>query len=88
MSEIKAREALKYALSRELLKLYGLLLLADLSVISGAWISANWAMRGGTAGIIGQIFGPALLLIGFILGVVGIVAFIYKVLTDANRAAE
>lgn len=88
MTGVSAKEALKYAFSQEMLKIYGTLLLADISLIVGLSFSTNWAGVGGTSGLIGQVFGSLLLLAGFVIGVGGIVAFIYKVIADANSRKE
>lgn len=84
MRRVEAKEALKYAFSQEMLKLYGTLLLADISLIVGFSFTTNWAGVGGTSGFIGQVLGTLLLIAGFVIGVVGMVAFIYKVIADAN----
>jgi len=84
MARIKAREALKYAFSKEMLKIYSTLLLADLILIAGLLVNANWTIRGGTSGLIGQVTGGLLLIAGFLIGIGGIVAFLYKLIADAN----
>lgn len=88
MEKTDARKALKYAVSREMLKLYGVLLLADITLLAGTWTGFNWMQRGGTAGLIGQVLTTVLVISGIVLGVVGLVAFIYKVLADADRESE
>lgn len=83
MGRMKASEALLYAFSREMLKIYGILILSDISLISGYSLTTKWASRGGMSGSIGSIIGAALLIMALILGIGGLVAFIYKILNDA-----
>lgn len=85
MPNVEAKEAIKYAFSSEMLKLYGLILAADVALIIGLFLRSTWAARGGTSGLIGQVLGIILLLIGLLAGVAGLVGLIYKIIADATR---
>ena len=87
MSSVQTREAFWYALSREMLLLYGLFLIGYLFLILGAWFSVELAWRGGGAGLIGQLIAALLFLVGFITVLGSLVGFAYKVIADANARA-
>lgn len=80
MTEISAREALRYATDGELLKLYGILV-------------GGWALTLLSQFVVQTTFGPFASLVGFVLLAVGIatsvialVAVAYKVLAESRPA--
>jgi uncharacterized membrane protein len=83
---LEAREALEYALSKDMLHLYGVILSGYIALIVAGWFGTNWAVLGGTAGIIGQLLTALLFLGGFATAFTGLVAFIYKLVSDATGA--
>lgn len=88
MATVQPREALKYALSREMALLYGVLLTGYVAILLGGWFSARWAIRGGGAGVIGQLLAVGLFLLGFVAVLGGFIGFVYKVIADANHIAH
>jgi hypothetical protein len=88
MATISARGALAYALDREMAVLYGVVLAGYVGLILGGWFGANWALRGGGAGFLGQLLAVALFLAGFVAVLGGLIGLVYKVIADANDAAR
>lgn len=88
MATVSPREALGYALSREMALLYGVVLAGYVSMIVGAWIGADWAMRGGGGGFVGQVLSAALFLGGVVAVLAGLIGIVYKVIADANAVAS
>lgn len=88
MVTVTTRQAVEYGLSREMLRLYGLVLLGYVALGLGSWFGANWAPRGGGAGLIGQVLGIALAVCGFVIVLGGFVGIVYKVIADANAVAR
>lgn len=88
MATVGPREALGYALSREMALLYGVVLAGYIGMILGAWIGASWAMRGGGGGFVGQILSAVLFLGGLVAVLAGIIGLVYKVIADANAVAR
>ena len=87
MATVRSREALAYALGREMAVLYGVVIAGYVGLILGAWFGATWALRGGGAGVFGQLLAAALFLGGFVAILAGLVGFVYKVIADANAVA-
>lgn len=88
MATVQPREALTYALSREMAVLYGVLILGYIVVLFGGLVWSRWAFRGGGAGFIGQLLSAGLVLLGFLAILGGFIGFIYKVIADANHVAR
>lgn len=88
MATVRPREALAYALGREMAVLYAVVVAGYVGILLGAWFGANWAVRGGGGGILGQLLAAALLLAGFVAVLGGLIGFVYKVIADANDAAR
>ena len=88
MAAVSPREALKYALSREMALLYAVVLAGYVAMILGGWFASSWALRGGGAGFVGQILAAALFLAGIVAVLGGLIGFVYKVIADANRVAR
>ena len=87
MATVSATDALAYALSREMAVLYAVVVGGYVGLILGAWFGANWALRGGGAGLLGQLLAAALFLAGFVAVLGGLIGFVYKVIADANAVA-
>lgn len=88
MTTVTPREALAYALSREMAILYGVVLVGYIAILLGGWFAAEWAIRGGGAGLIGQLLSASFFLLGFVAVLGGLIGFIYKVIADANHVAR
>lgn len=88
MTTVTPREALKYALSREMAILYGVVLGGYIALLAGGWLAANWAIRGGGAGFVGQLVAAVLFLLGFVAILGGLIGFVYKMIADANHIAQ
>lgn len=88
MARVNARDALRYALSRDMAILYVVVIGGYLAVLFGAWFGANWATRGGGAGLIGQLLAAVLFLLGFLAVLAGFIGFVYKIIADANHVAR
>lgn len=88
MATVSPREALAYALGPEMLALYALVLAGYVSLLLGTWFGWNWAVRGGGAGVVGQLLAAAFALVGLVAILGGLVALVYKVIADANDAAR
>jgi hypothetical protein len=88
MATVRPREALAYALGREMAVLYAVVVGGYVGLILGAWFGANWALRGGGAGLVGQLLAAALFLGGFVAILAGLVGLVYKVIADANHVAR
>ncbi|MFQ3275024.1 MAG: hypothetical protein ACI9LV_000508 [Candidatus Nanohaloarchaea archaeon] len=81
MPEKKAVNALKYALSREILKLFGVIVAGWVMIAAGVYMSADpWRFRF----ILYRILEPVLYLGGTLVFYAGLVAMIYKVISDAT----
>ncbi|MFT4892949.1 MAG: hypothetical protein ACI8Z7_000740 [Candidatus Nanohaloarchaea archaeon] len=81
MNEEKAVEALKYALSREVLKLFAVIVLGWLMIAVGIYLSADpWRFRF----ILYRLLEPVLYLGGTLIFYAGLVALLYKVIRDAT----
>lgn len=78
MTEITAKEALNYAFSGEMVKLYALILLGDLMFFGGILLWSD-----GYATLLIQLLEGASILTGLVLGIGAFVAFLYKVLSDS-----
>lgn len=88
MSVVTPRDALGYALSRELFALYCVVVLGYLAVALGAWVGLEWAWRCGGAGAVGQLLGLALSAAGFLAVLGAVVGLLYKVIADANAVGR
>lgn len=60
-----------YALDRETLVLYGVVLAGYVGLLAGAWFGVHWAVRGGGAGGIGRALSVGFLVAGFAAVVAG-----------------
>lgn len=87
MSAVTPREALSYALSKDMIVLYATVIVGYIALGVGGGLASTWALRGGLAGVIGQLMTAVLFLGGFVAVLGGLIAFIYKVIADANEAA-
>ncbi|MFA1610379.1 hypothetical protein [Halobellus rubicundus] len=88
MATVSPREALGYALGREMILLYLVVGVGYLALLAGGWAGANWAVRGGGAGVLGRVVAVGLLLAGFVTVLGGVVGLVYKVVADATAAAR
>ncbi len=88
MAPVHAREALAYAVSWDMAVLYGVVLVGYIAMLLGGWIGATWALRGGGAGILGQLLAAICFLVGFVAVLAGLVGFLYKVVADATHATS
>lgn len=88
MATVQPREALAYALSREMAILYAVVLAGYVAMLLGGFFSAQWAIRGGGAGIVGQLLAAIFFLLGFVAILGGLIGFVYKVIADANHIAQ
>lgn len=88
MTTVTPRDALAYALSREMAILYGVVLIGYITILLGGWFVAEWAIRGGGAGFIGQLLAGSSFLLGFVAVLGGLIGVIYKVIADANHVAH
>ena len=88
MTVVTAREALGYALGREMLLLYLVVLVGYAAMLLGGWFASNWALRGGGAGFVGQFLATIVFLLGFVAVLGGLIGFVYKVIADANAVAR
>lgn len=88
MATVKPREALAYALSREMAILYAVVLTGYLAFLLGGFFWSSAAIRGGGAGVVRQVLAVILFLAGFVGVLGGFIGFIYKVIADANAIAR
>lgn len=88
MATVAPRDALKYGLSREMAILYGVVLAGYVAILLGGWFLAQWSIRGGGAGFIGQLLAAAFFLLGFVAVLGGLIGLVYKVIADANHIAH
>ncbi|KAB1196456.1 MULTISPECIES: hypothetical protein [Haloferax] len=76
MSDLSAREALRYATEDSMLALYG--------VVFSGWVLLTVAGVGLTAGGIAFVFGLLSVLAGVLALLAGGVAIVYKILADSR----
>ncbi|WP_256287905.1 hypothetical protein [Halobellus inordinatus] len=88
MSTVSARDALQYALGREMAVLYAVVLAGYVALLLGGWFASNWAIRGGGAGFVGQLLAAVVFLVGFVAVLGGLIGLVYKVIADANDVAR
>ncbi|WP_232688235.1 hypothetical protein [Halobacterium zhouii] len=88
METVTPREALAYALSREMAVLYVVVLGGYVAMLLGGWFAADWAVRGGGGGLVGQLLAAVFFLAGFTAVLGGLIGFVYKVIADANDVAR
>jgi uncharacterized membrane protein len=88
MTVVTAREALGYALGREMLLLYLVVLAGYVAILLGGWFASGWAVRGGGGGVVGQLLAAVCLLAGFVAVLGGLIGFIYGVIADTNAIAR
>lgn len=82
MPDIDAVDALRYALSREVLKLFAVIVLGWLMIAAGVYIASDpWRFRF----ILYRILEPVLYLGGTLVFYAGLVALLYKIFSDAQR---
>lgn len=87
MGTVTPRDALGYALGREMAILYGVVLAGYVAMLLGAAFATGLAVRGGGGGLVGQVLAAVFLLGGFVAAFGGVVGFLYKVIADANAVA-
>lgn len=68
--------------------LYGVVLGGYIALLLGGWFGGNWAIRGGGAGLVGQLLAAIFFLVGFIAVLGGLIGFVYKVIADATAVAQ
>ena len=88
MATVSPREALAYALGREMAILYAVVLAGYVAMILGGWFGSSWALRGGGAGLVGQLLAAVSFLAGLVAVLGGSIGFVYKVIADANSVAR
>lgn len=88
MATVPPRDAVAYALDREMLALYGVVLAGYVGLLAGAWLGVNWAVRGGGARGLGRALSVLLLVAGFAAIAAGLVGLVYEVIADANATAR
>lgn len=88
MTSVTSREALSYALSRDMVVLYATVVLGYITMAIGGGLASGWAVRGGLSGLIGLLLAMVFFFGGFLTVLGGLIAFIYKVIADANKAAQ
>lgn len=88
MATITPREALKYALSREMAILYAVVIAGYVAILLGSFLATSGAIRGGGAGLVRQLLAAILFLVGFVSVLGGLIGFVYKVIADANDVAR
>ncbi|WP_144901976.1 hypothetical protein [Halobellus captivus] len=88
MTAITAKQALAYALGREMILLYAVVLVGYVATLLGGWFASGWALRGGGGGTVGQLLAAVFLLAGIVAALGGLVGVVYKVIADANEVAQ
>jgi hypothetical protein len=88
MTAVTPREALAYALGREMAILYAVVLAGYVAMLLGGWFASGWAVRGGGAGLVGRLLAAVFFLAGFVAVLGGLIGFVYKVIADANEVAR
>lgn len=88
MATVTPREALTYALSRDMAILYAVVLAGYAATILGGLFATSWAVRGGGAGLIGKLLSAVFFIGGFVGVLGGLIGFVYKVIADANAVAQ
>lgn len=82
MPEVKAVDALKYAFSREVLKLFAVIVVGWLMIAAGVFMASDpWRFRF----VLYRILEPVLYLGGTLVFYTGLVALIYKIFSDSQR---
>ncbi len=85
MSPIQSRTALRYALSREMAILYGVVLVGYVVTLFGGWFAVRRVIWGGGFRFVAEILTPALFAIGFVIILAGLIGIAYKLIADATR---
>lgn len=88
MATIQSREALQYALSREMAILYGVVLAGYVSSLFGGWFAVRRVVWVGGLRFLAQILAPILLALGFVAILAGLIGIGYKVIGDATRRSK
>jgi hypothetical protein len=88
MATVSSREALSYALSREMAILYAVVIIGYIAIILGGFFASSGAVRGGGAGLVRQVLAAILFLVGFVGVLGGLIGFVYKIIADANHVAR
>ena len=88
MPVVTAREALSYALGREMVLLYATVLVGYVGILLGGWFASGLALRGGGGGFLGQLLAAVCFLGGFVALLGGVIGFVYKIIADANHVAS
>lgn len=88
MATVSSREALAYALSREMAILYAVVVFGYVAILLGGFFASSGAIRGGGAGLARQLLAAILFLVGFVGVLGGLIGFVYKVIADANDVAR
>jgi hypothetical protein len=82
MPDVKAVKALRYAFSREILKLFAVIVLGWLMIVTGFYLASDpWRFRS----ILYRVLEPLLYLGGILVFYGGLVALVYKIFKDAQR---
>lgn len=88
MATVNSRDALAYALSRDMAILYAVVVVGYVAIILGGFFVSSGAIRGGGAGLVRQLLAAILFLVGFVGVLGGFIGIIYKVIADANDVAR
>lgn len=88
MATVNSREALAYALSRDMAILYIVVIAGYVAILLGGFFASSGAIRGGGAGLVRQVLAAILFLLGFVGVLGGLIGFVYKVIADANDVAR
>lgn len=82
MPDVKATEALRYAFSREVLKIFAVIVLGWLMIATGIYLASDqWRFRF----VLYRVLEPVLYVGGTIVFYGGLVSLIYKIFKDAQR---
>ena len=68
--------------------LYAVVLVGYVAILLVGLSASRWAVREGMAGVVGQLMAGILLLAGTVAVLAGLIAFVYKVIADANSVAQ
>ena len=87
MTTIQSREALEYAVSREMAILYGVVLAGYVVSLFGGWFAIR-RFAGGGFGFVAGLLAPVLFALGFVAILAGLIGIGYKVIADASRRSK